>query len=247
MREPEPGDTDPQLYDPGHVRGLFDRMSRSYERMNVLASFGFSERWRRELMALVPPDAPSGRVLDAMSGMGETWRHLVRRFPDAELAALDFAPRMVAHAAARNTERFGGRIELHRADMLDSGLPEASTDVIVCAYGLKTLDAAQTRRLVDEVARILRPGGAYAFIELTEPPNRVLRTLYGAYLSRVVPVVGVLLVSDPVEYRVLFRYLRAYGAGERSERAFAGHPLLSCERRVHFFGCATSFSGRRIG
>lgn len=81
---------------------------------------------------------------------------------------------------------------------------------------------------------------------MTERPNRVPRWLYDFYLSAVVPVVGVLLVSDPVEYRVLFRYLRDYGSGSRAARAFGDHPLLETETRLHFFGCATSLSGSRL-
>jgi len=46
----EPDTAVDTLYDPQQVRGLFDRMSRSYERMNVAASFGFSVRWRRQLV-----------------------------------------------------------------------------------------------------------------------------------------------------------------------------------------------------
>jgi len=240
----EPDTAVDTLYDPQQVRGLFDRMSRSYERMNVAASFGFSVRGRRQLMRLVPTGG--GRVLDAMSGMGETWGQLVRRFPDAELVALDFAPRMVEHARERNSRRFGGRLAVHCEDMLSSPFPDASFDVVVSAYGLKTFDAEQSARFADELARILRPGGAFAFVEVTEPSNRLLRRLYDFYLSRVIPVVGVLLVSDPVEYRMLFRYVRAYGDGGRSERALAAHPQLTVERRSHFFGCATSFSGRRL-
>ncbi|WP_157981691.1 class I SAM-dependent methyltransferase [Protaetiibacter intestinalis] len=234
------------LFDPGEVRGLFDRMSRSYERMNVVASFGFSVRWRRQLMALVPPDVQAHRVLDAMSGMGETWSRLLRRFPRSEVAALDFSPRMVAHARERSRDRFGGRFHVYAEDMLDSGLPDASFDVVVSAFGLKTFDEEQSRRFADELARILRPGGAFAFVEVTEPPNPVLRRLYDCYLSRIIPIVGALLVSDPVEYRMLFRYLRAYGDGSRSERALAEHPALTVTRHELFFGCAVGFSGRRV-
>lgn len=237
---------EPDLFDPGLVRGLFDRMSRSYERMNILCSFGFSVRWRRQLMGLVPASGSERAVLDAMTGMGETWPQLLRRFPEAEVSALDFSAVMAEHARSRNRGRFGGRVAVLEADMLDSGIPDASFDVVVSAYGLKTFDEEQTRRLADEVARILRPGGRFAFIEVTEPPNRVLRALYDGYLSRVVPAVGRLLVSDPTEYRMLFRYLRAYGDGGRSARAFDEHPLLESCRRPHFFGCATSFSGRRL-
>jgi ubiquinone/menaquinone biosynthesis methyltransferase len=243
-RADRPAEPTGDLYDPRFVSGLFDRMSASYERMSVVMSFGFSVRWRRSLVRAVRNGPPPERVVDLMCGMGETWPAIVRMFPAAELTALDFAPEMVAYARARNRDRYGGRFRVLRADALDSGLPSSSFDVVVSAYGLKTFDEAQSRRLADEVVRILRPGGRFAFIEITEPPSPVLRALYGLYLGVVVPVVGRLLVSDPVEYRMLHRYLRAYGRGERSAIAF-DHPRLDTVRRGHFFGCATSFTGTR--
>jgi len=233
------------IFDPRYVRGLFDRMSRSYERMNIAMSFGFSALWRRQLMALVERPEDARDVIDLMTGMGETWAAARRAFPGATLHALDFAPHMIEGAARRNEDRFDGAFVLHCEDILASDLPDGSFDVVISAYGLKTFDEEQSRRLVEEVVRILRPGGRFAFIEVTEPPNRVLAWWYDFYLRRVVPVVGVLLVSDPVEYRMLWRYLRAYGDGARSERAFE-HPLLRATRRSHFFGCATSFSGARV-
>ena len=81
---------------------------------------------------------------------------------------------------------------------------------------------------------------------MTEPPNRVLRALYDFYLRRIVPVVGLVLVSDPVEYRMLHRYLRAYGDGSRTSAVLSAHPALAVERRLLFFGCATSWTGTRV-
>lgn len=234
------------LYDADAVRGLFDRMSRSYERMNIVMSFGFSVRWRRQMMRLLPESASRRRVLDAMSGMGETWAEVLRGIPDAEPAALDFSERMIEHGAVRNRERFEGRFVLLCEDMLENSISDGAFDVVVSAYGMKTFDEAQSRTFADELARVLRPGGTFSFVEVTEPPNRVLRALYDFYLSRVVPIVGVALVSDPVEYRMLHRYLRAYGDGSRTSAALSAHPALQVERRPLFFGCATSWTGTRV-
>ena len=242
----DPSTSTDDLYDGAAVRRLFDRMSRSYERMNIVMSFGFSVRWRRQVIALVPPQATGARVLDAMCGMGETWSELLRRFPDAHLEALDFSPVMVQHALERNAERFGSRFTVHTEDMLASSLDDGTLDVVVSAYGLKTFSEEQSVVFADELARILKPGGRFAFIEVTEPPNPVLRSLYRFYLGIVVPVIGTLLVSDPTEYRMLHRYLARYGNGDRSARALAAHPELVVERRSHFFGGATSFAGHRI-
>lgn len=237
--------TSESIYDPQFVRGLFNRMSRSYERMNVIMSFGFALIWRRQLMRLIDRDGPGLAVVDLMSGMGEAWGPLRRRFPDAAVTALDFSPDMTGHALAKSTQRFGGAIAVLCEDVLGSTLPTAAFDVVVCAYGLKTFDAAQSLLLGSEVARILKPGGQFAFIEVTQPPNPVLRKLYDLYLSIVVPLAGTLLISDPIEYRMLYRYVRAYGAGDRSAAGFTRDDL-TLTRRSHFFGCATSFSGRKI-
>jgi demethylmenaquinone methyltransferase/2-methoxy-6-polyprenyl-1,4-benzoquinol methylase len=231
------------IYDVTYVRALFNRMSRSYERMNIVMSFGFSVRWRRQLMRLVDPEGVRD-VIDLMSGMGETWPQVRRRFPGARISALDFSPEMTRHSEQKNAREFGGAVEIRCEDVLDSTLPTAGFDAVVCAYGVKTFDPAQSIRLGEELVRILRPGGRFAFIEVTLPPNPVLRRLYDLYLSIVVPLAGTLLLSDPSEYRMLYRYVRAYERGERTAAAL-DRDELTVARRSHFFGCATSFSGAR--
>lgn len=236
--------TSESIYDPQFVRGLFNRMSRSYERMNVVMSFGFAVIWRRQLLRLVDP-AGVASVIDLMTGMGETWAPLVQRLPAAAVTALDFSSEMTDHARIKSAERFGSSIAVRCEDVLASSLPASAFDVVVCAYGLKTFDDAQSLELGAEVARILKPGGQFAFIEVTQPPNRLLRALYDLYLSVVVPIAGTLLLSDPIEYRMLYRYVRAYGTGDRSAAGFTRSDL-TLTRRSHFFGCATSFSGRKL-
>jgi ubiquinone/menaquinone biosynthesis C-methylase UbiE len=237
--------TKDEIYEPAYVRALFNRMSSSYERMNIVMSFGFSTRWRAQLMRLVDNPDNVSDVIDLMSGMGETWHQVRRRFPEARISALDFSSEMTRHSQIKNERDFGGGVEIRCEDVLESTLPSEGFDAVVCAYGLKTFDAEQSARLGAELVRILRPGGRYAFIEVTLPPNPILRWLYDRYLSIVVPVAGTLLLSDPSEYRMLYRYVRAYGRGQRTEAALA-HPDLTFVRRSHFFGCATSFSGERV-
>ncbi|HWH27257.1 MAG TPA: class I SAM-dependent methyltransferase [Pseudolysinimonas sp.] len=236
---------DESIYNAAYVRALFNRMSRSYERMNIIMSFGFSSRWRRNLMQLIPRPSEVSDVVDLMSGMGETWGQVRRRFPQARIQALDFSPEMTRHSQEKNERRFGSSVVIHCDDIFSSTLATEGFDAVVCAYGLKTLDEEQSRRLGVELVRILRPGGRFAFIEVTQPPNAVLRALYDVYLSLVLPIAGRILISDPTEYRMLYRYVRDYGRGERSLDGLT-HPELSVTRKLHFFGCATSFSGERL-
>lgn len=232
-------------YDADDVRQLFDRMATSYDRMNIALSLGFATLWRRQLLRLVGATGSPRRVLDLMSGRGETWTEIERRLPQAEITAVDFSAQMTAHAESRSRARFGGRVRLRQEDALNGTAERASFDVVVSAYGLKTFDTPQLERLAAEVARVLRPGGSFAFIDVTEPACRALRITYLAYLRWIVPLAAVLLLSDPTEYRMLHRYLAGFGDGSRAVEAFRSQPGLRVEVRRHFFGCATSISGRR--
>ncbi|MBO9579184.1 MAG: class I SAM-dependent methyltransferase [Microbacteriaceae bacterium] len=77
----------------------------------------------------------------------------------------------------------------------DSQFVRGLFDRMSRSYERMNCDDVQSRRLAAEVARILKPGGRYAFIEVTEPPNRVLRALYAFHLSRIVPPIGTLLAA----------------------------------------------------
>jgi demethylmenaquinone methyltransferase / 2-methoxy-6-polyprenyl-1,4-benzoquinol methylase len=211
--------------------------------MNLIMSFGFSARWRRQLLALVS-HAATKDVVDLMTGLGETWPYIRQCFPSATITALDYSSSMVIGAEQKNRRQFGGSITVLNQDVLASTLTDSSADLIVSAYGLKTFDQVGLAALANEVARVLRPGGYFAFIEVTQPHNRLLRALYGLYLRLVIPTVGSLLLSDPVDYRMLYRYVREFRDGETARAAF-DHPLLTLTVRRHFFGCATSVSGRR--
>jgi demethylmenaquinone methyltransferase/2-methoxy-6-polyprenyl-1,4-benzoquinol methylase len=107
---------------------------------------------------------------------------------------------------------------------------------------LKTFNRDQQSLLATRVADILRPGGAFSFIEISVPRSALLRAVYMAYLKRVIPLVGRVLLGNPECYRMLGIYTEAFGD--------ATH-FAECLRRAglratytsYFFGCATGVKG----
>ncbi|SDL53809.1 class I SAM-dependent methyltransferase [Siphonobacter aquaeclarae] len=232
------------MYQPAFVRELFDRMSGSYERMNYITSFGFSLRWRRQFLRHIPATGGPLEVIDLLTGMGETWEGVRRRFPEARFTALDFSDEMLKKAEEKNLRRFGGQILLRNEDVLESSLPSGYYDVVTCAFGLKTFSPEQLDRLAGEVRRILKPGGRFAFIEVSRPDNAALRFFYGFYLGKVIPVLGWLFLGNPTEYRMLWRYTSRFGSVSQVTGRFreAG---LDTEEISYFGGCATGLYGSK--
>ena len=91
---------------------------------------------------------------------------------------------------------------LVHADALHLPIPDGAADGATCGFALRNfvdLDA-----FLAELARVVRPGGRIALLEVAQPPNALLRMGHGVYFGKVVPRIGALL-SDPAAYRYLPR------------------------------------------
>jgi len=230
------------IYAPDRVRQLFDRMSESYERMNYLTSFGFSIRWREQFVRKLPGSDEPLKIIDLMTGMGETWSGVRHRYPNAQLCGLDFSSAMLKHAERRNRRHVSGPVLLIQQDVLRNELSSAEFDRVFCAFGLKTFNEEQLHRLAEEVKRILKPGGGFSFIEVSKPKGALLDLLYCFHLKHVVPVVGKLMLGGPAEYRLLWKYTVAYGTSERAAEIFRSKGM-KVSYDTYFHGCATGFHG----
>ena len=226
-------------YDPDSVRRLFNDMASTYGRVNLISSFGFTLRWRHQVVAGLPLDSAS-RVVDLMSGMGELWRSLKPRLSgSAKLIGVDFSEQM----AQRTPKDWPFEVEVRVADVLADQLP-LGADVVVSSFGLKTFSRDQQRLLARRVAEILKPGGAFSLIEISVPRGILLRPLYMFYLKRVIPLLGRLLLGDPRCYRMLGVYTEAFGDARYFAECLRQEGLEVTETS-YFFGCATGAKGFR--
>jgi demethylmenaquinone methyltransferase/2-methoxy-6-polyprenyl-1,4-benzoquinol methylase len=93
-----------------------------------------------------------------------------------------------------------GVATLVRGDGLHIPVPDRAVDGVVCGFALRNFLALEP--FFAECARVLRPGGRVALLEVSQPANPVLRAGHAVYFGRVVPLVGG-LVSDRAAYRYL--------------------------------------------
>src|SRR5690242_5418688 len=128
------------LYDPAVVKRLFDEMAGTYGVVNLIASFGFARRWRKQCVRAI--DVPrGGRAVDLMTGMGELCPDLCRLVgTDGGILAVDISDTMVRKASQR---RYPCETAFVLADVLSYPFEPASADVVMCSFGLKTFSPEQ--------------------------------------------------------------------------------------------------------
>jgi demethylmenaquinone methyltransferase/2-methoxy-6-polyprenyl-1,4-benzoquinol methylase len=174
------------------VRAMFDRIAPRYDRLNAVMTLRLDRRWRRATIAAAEI-APGDRVLDVACGTGDLIE--LARARGAHVLGLDFAPGMLAVASRR-----GLGAGLVCGDALVLPLADASVDAITCAFALRNFVAIAP--FFAEAARVLRPGGRLAVLEVATPASALRRGVHHLWFHRAVPLVGRLL-SERAAYAYL--------------------------------------------
>lgn len=236
----------PDIYDPAFVKGVFDRCSARYIGFSYFFSMGFTERWRRQCVeAMPPPPTLEATGYDLMAGTGEAWPHFLKRFPATRaITAIDISEGMHRRALARLHAHRKRKITFIEDDVLDSDLADRSADFVISTFGLKTFNADQQARLAALVARILKPGGVFSFIEASDPRGWLLLQPYRFHLNVMLPLIERTLLRGAQDFAMIGRYCRKFGDASHFAECLAREGLET-EFHCYFYGCATGVSGRK--
>jgi demethylmenaquinone methyltransferase/2-methoxy-6-polyprenyl-1,4-benzoquinol methylase len=197
-----------QLVAPAFGTGaMFDRIAARYDAVNRVLSFGLDRGWRRRTVRALQLGA-SPRVLDLATGTGDLAIDIAHTHPDATVIGLDPSREMLAIAERKLAARgLAGRVRLVRGDAQHLPYRGCEMDAATIAFGIRNVpDRLAALR---EMARVVRPGGRIAVLELGEPRRGLLARAARFHTRHVVPRLGALL-SGAREYRYLQRSIAAF-------------------------------------
>ncbi len=235
LAEPPPGRSDGS-------GAMFDRIAVRYDLLNRLNSLGFDRAWRRVAAEALAPAAAAHRplrVLDVAAGTGDLAIAIARRFPSAVVRGIDASTAMIRIGRAK-VERAGlaGRVTLASGDAQELGFADRSFDAATIAFGIRNLP--DRVRALREMARVTRPEGRLAVLELSEPASGPLAVLARFHIRVLVPLIGAVLAGGD-EYRYLRRSIRAFPPPDEFARTMAAAGLKLVDARALTFGVCNLF------
>lgn len=186
---------------------MFDAIAPRYDLLNRLLSLGIDRGWRRKTVEALSLEA-GARVLDVASGTADLALQIAARHPDVTVVGVDPSERML-EVGREKAERAGAtdRVELLTGDARSLPFDDDAFDACCIAFGIRNVpDRLQGLR---EMARVTRPGGRVAVLELGEPRRGVLGPMARFHIRQVVPRVGAWL-SGAREYRYLQESIAAF-------------------------------------
>ena len=195
------------------VRGIFATIADRYDFITVVLSFGQDRRWKGRLIDLASP-RPGARALDLATGTGDI--AFVAAARGARVTGLDITFRMIE--LAREKQNVGSAVNFLVGDMTALPFPSASFDLVTTGYGLRNVPDLPAA--IDEIGRVLAPGGQLLSLDFNRPDNRIVRSAYLAYLTTVGAALGWILHRDADTYRYIPASIRQYPGAAAVARMF---------------------------
>ena len=216
------------------VQDMFDRIAPKYDALNRVMSVGMDQRWRRRLLDKIGV-GEGDLVVDLACGTGDFCELVEER--GAEVIGVDFALQMLKQGRTRG-------LDFRSVQGDGEWLPfkTASVDVVTCGFALRNF--VSLKGVLTETARILKPGGRVALVDVDRPAWAPIRAAHSLYFDRIVPFVGG-LVSDKKAYAYLPQSTAYLPPPDELKEMLSGAGFLEVERETVFFGSAQMLTGVR--
>ena len=185
---------------------MFDRIAERYDRLNRIMSVGLDRGWRRKLVNAL--DVETGRVLDLATGTADVAMAIAEAHPQVTVIGVDPSRQMLQVGDGKLVAaNLSDRIELRQGDAQALAFDDDYFEASCISFGIRNVPD----RLLGlrEMARVTRPGGVVAILELTEPQGGLLAPFARLHVHHIVPRLGAWL-SGEKEYRYLQQSIAAF-------------------------------------
>jgi demethylmenaquinone methyltransferase/2-methoxy-6-polyprenyl-1,4-benzoquinol methylase len=186
---------------PARIASMFDAIAGRYDFLNHFLSAGRDKRWRKRAIRELDL-ASDARVIDLCTGTADFAIAAADLHPAATIVGVDFAGAMLSIGLGKlRAQALTRRVTLVRGDATKIPVRAAWADAATIGFGIRNVVRPEEALL--ELARVLKPGGRLAILELGEPIIPGLREAYHWYFRTILPRLGRLVSHHNSAYSYL--------------------------------------------
>lgn len=224
------------------VTKMFDTISKEYDGLNRVISFGIDVKWRNKVVDIVAHKKPEN-ILDIATGTGDLAISLTKTSAK-EIVGLDISDGMLEvgrnKIKSKNLEK---TISMVIGDSEDLPFDNDTFDAITVAFGVRNFENLE--KGLAEILRVLKPNGIFVILETSVPTNAFYKLGYNTYSKYILPVIGKVFSKDRVAYKYLSESASVFPYGEALNNILRKIGFINVEDLPQTMGVATIYKASK--
>ena len=233
---------DSELGKKDQVATMFNNISKNYDDLNRVISFGIDISWRKKVVQIVSKNNPQ-QILDIATGTGDLALMMSTLAPE-KIIGLDISEGMLSVGKEKISKaQLNDKIEMVVGDSEDIPYADNTFDAITVSFGVRNF--ANLDKGLGEIRRVLKSGGILVILETSNPTKFPFKQGYKFYTSFILPVIGKLFSKDKIAYSYLSESANFFPFGEAFNNILKKNGFINTTHTPVTFGVATIYSASK--
>ena len=190
-----------------NIREMFGRIAPTYDLLNRTLSGSIDQRWRKKAIAYIPPKV-NLKVLDLCAGTLDLTLAILKKFPNAQVTALDFSNKMLEIGEKKIPSDKKSQVKIVVGDAMNLEFEPESFDAVICGFGMRNV--IDNERCLQQIYKVLAPLGRVITLEFFKPTSLQGKLFHSTFGKWILPRMGKMISKDPEAYEYLFNSIQSY-------------------------------------
>lgn len=192
---------------------MFNAISGQYDKFNDIMSWGMARVWRKKALSGLKPYNPK-LILDIATGTGDFAIGAFKYIEPQYITAIDISEQMMQVGLKKvNKAGLTDKIKFEIQDCSKLSFSDNAFDAATIAFGIRNFE--KLNESLQQIHRILKPGGKLLILEMNEPQKGILLKGYQLYTRFFVRMTSQYLSADSKAYDYLTASMHSFASGKQ--------------------------------
>lgn len=214
------------------IESMFDDISRKYDKLNQILTFGLHKRWRRLAINLI--DNSPEKILDIATGTADFAIAAINLNPK-KIIGIDISKQMIEIGKEKiKRNNISNMIDLKVADSENIPFPDNYFDAITIGFGVRNFENLELA--MTEAYRVLKKNGCIVIMEPSIKNNKVLKAFFRLYFKTIVTNIGYLFSKNFSAYNYLSESVKEFADSNAFLKILSDANFKECSHKTFSFG-----------
>jgi len=225
------------------VEQMFDKIAWRYDFLNHLLSWGIDKGWRRKVVKSLDSLNSGDTLIDVATGTGDLAIAMAQKLP-VNVVGIDLSKAMLDQGIEKiKARKLNQQISLQKMDVESLTFADNYFSAATVAFGVRNF--GNLHQGLQQMHRVIKPGGRIAVLEFSMPRNVVFRALYKFYAKFVLPMIGRLFSRESFAYSYLPDSVQAFPAYDEFVLRLKEAGFKECTYRPLTLGIACLYTATK--